>query len=206
MMMQIKHRFLAAFLISFILHGAVLSGSMLYASRYPLGETSDEIYEASDVVEGQAEKPLEKVERQISGNIKKRYISQITLALLDREQVKKMGSNTQKVASQIQDEKLKKEGKNVPISKNPATKPKLVSHSPVPYPAEANGAAGTVVVCFLVSYDGRPEYASTAESSGNRFLDAAAVEHCITWRFTPARDAKGRLVRCLVYIPVTVKP
>ena len=205
MMMRIKHRFLAAFLISFILHGAVLSGSMLYASHYPLGETSDEIYEASDVVEGLAEKPLEKVERQISQKSRK-YVSSITLVILDRDQVKKVDTRTRHVASQIQDEKLKKEGKSVPISKNPATKPKLVSFSPVPYPSEANGAAGTVIVCFLVSYDGRPEYASTAESSGNRFLDAAAVEHCISWRFTPARDDKGRLVRCLVYIPVTVKP
>lgn len=205
MMMQIKHRFLAAFLISFVLHGAVLSGSLLYASRYPLGETSDEIYEASDVVEGLAEKLPEKVERQNSQRSKK-YVSSITLVILDRDQVKKVDTRTRHVASQIQDEKLKKEGKSVPISKNPATKPKLVSFSPVPYPAEANGAAGTVIVCFLVSYDGRPEYASTAESSGNRFLDAAAVEHCISWRFTPARDDKGRLVRCLVYIPVTVKP
>ena len=102
--------------------------------------------------------------------------------------------------------KSKKEGKNVPISKNPATKPKLIKHSPVPYPAEANGVTGTVTVCFLVGYNGAPEYTSTAESSGNRFLDAAAVEHCISWRFTPARDSKGRLVRCLVYIPVTIKP
>ena len=205
MMMQIKHRFLAAFLISFVLHGAVLSGSLLYASRYPLGETSDEIYEASDVVEGLTEKLPEKVERKNSQRSKK-YVSSITLVILDRDQVKKVDSRTRHVASQIQDEKLKKEGKSVPISKNPATKPKLVSFSPVPYPSEANGAAGTVIVCFLVSYDGRPEYASTAESSGNRFLDAAAVEHCISWRFTPARDDKGRLVRCLVYIPVTVKP
>ena len=205
MMMQIKHRFLVAFLISFILHGAALSGSMLYASRYPLGETSDEIYEASDVVEGLEVKPLEKVERQ-NGQRNKKYVSSITLVILDRDQVKKVDSRTRHIASRIQDEKLKKEGKSVPISKNPATKPKLVSFSPVPYPAEANGAAGTVIVCFLVSYDGRPEYASTAESSGNRFLDAAAVEHCITWRFTPARDDKGRLVRCLVYIPVTVRP
>ena len=205
MMMQIKHRFLVAFLISFILHGAALSGSMLYASRYPLGETSDEIYEASEVVEGLEVKPLEKVERQ-NGQRNKKYVSSITLVILDRDQVKKVDSRTRHIASRIQDEKLKKEGKSVPISKNPATKPKLVSFSPVPYPAEATGAAGTVIVCFLVSYDGRPEYASTAESSGNRFLDAAAVEHCITWRFTPARDDKGRLVRCLVYIPVTVRP
>lgn len=204
-MFQMKHRFLVAFIISFVLHGAILSGSMLYAHRNPLGETSDEIYEMSDVVEGLAETPQEKVARQNS-QTKKRYVSQITLVLLNRDEVKKINPNTQKVASQIKDEKLKKEGKNVPISKNPATKPRLISHTPVPYPVEANGAAGTVTVCFLVGYDGVPEYASTADSSGNRFLDSAAVEHCISWRFTPARDAKGRLVRCLVYIPVTVKP
>ena len=204
-MRRTEHRFLAAFLISFVLHVAVLSGSMLYARRGPSGEKSDEIYEMSYGVEGLVETPQEAKERQVSQN-KKKYVSQISLVLLDRDELKKMNLNTQKIATQIRDEKLKKEGKNVPVSKNPATKPKLIKHSPVPYPAEANGAVGTVVVCFLVGYDGRPEYASTAYSSGNRFLDAAAVEHCITWRFTPARDAKGRLVRCLVYIPVTVRP
>ena len=200
-----EHRFLVAFLVSFILHGAVLSGSMLYANQNPLGETSDEIYVMSDVVEGLAETPMESKERQISQKTKK-YVSQVTLVLLEGDVFKKVNTGTQKVASQIQDDKLKKEGKNVPISKNPATKPKLIKHSPVPYPAEANGVTGTVTVCFLVGYNGAPEYTSTAESSGNRFLDAAAVEHCISWRFTPARDSKGRLVRCLVYIPVTIKP
>jgi len=133
-------------------------------------------------------------------------VSQVTLVLLEVDELKKLNMNTRKVATRIQDEKLKKEGKSVPVSKNPATKPKLINHSPVPYPAEAGGEAGTITVCFLVGYDGVPEYTSTADSSGNRFLDSAALEHCISWRFTPARDAKGRLVRCLVYIPVVVKP
>lgn len=106
----------------------------------------------------------------------------------------------------MEDERLKAQRKTIPVVKNPATKPKLLFRIPVAYPEEAGGKTGTIIVCFLVGYDGVPEYTSTAESSGNRFLDSAALDSCIKWRFAPARDDKGRLVRCLVYIPVTVKP
>ena len=84
---------------------------MLYANQNPLGETSDEIYVMSDVVEGLAETPLERKERQISQKTK-RYVSQVTLILLEGDVFKKVNTGTQKVASQIQDDKLKKEGKN----------------------------------------------------------------------------------------------
>ena len=97
-MRLIEHRFLVAFLVSFILHGAVLSGSMLYANQNPLGETSDEIYVMSDVVEGLAETPLERKERQISQKTK-RYVSQVTLILLEGDVFKKVNTGTQKVAN-----------------------------------------------------------------------------------------------------------
>ena len=51
-----------------------------------------------------------------------------------------------------------------------------------------------------------PEYVSTAASSGNPFLDGAALEECIKWRFSPAQDVEGNDVRCIIYIPVDVKP
>ena len=38
-----------------------------------------------------------------------------------------------------------------------------------------------------------------------RKYDGAAIDHCINWRFNPASDARGKPVRCLIYIPVRVE-
>ncbi len=91
------------------------------------------------------------------------------------------------------------------IVSTPAIKPKLIKRTVIQYPAKANGSEGCVTVCILVGCDGRAEYVSTAKSSGNPFLDGAAVEECIKWKFMPARDKEGRKVRCLIYIPVDIK-
>ncbi|MDY4920782.1 MAG: energy transducer TonB [Phascolarctobacterium sp.] len=98
-----------------------------------------------------------------------------------------------------------KKPKIAPIVREPLVKPKLLAHAPVPYPAQAGGQTGRVIVCILVGVNGVPEYVSTASSSGNPFLDGAALEACIKWRFSPAQDADGNDVRCLTYIPVDVK-
>lgn len=97
-----------------------------------------------------------------------------------------------------------KKPKVAPIVREPMVKPKLIKHNPVPYPAKANGHNGRVIVCVLVGVDGVPEYVSTAGSSGNPFLDGAALEECIKWRFSPAEDADGNYVRCLTYISVDI--
>ena len=99
-----------------------------------------------------------------------------------------------------------KKPKIAPIVREPLVKPKLLRHAPVPYPAKAGGQAGRVIVCILVGADGVPEYVSTAASSGNPFLDGAALEECIKWRFSPAQDMEGNDVRCIIYIPVDIKP
>ena len=97
-----------------------------------------------------------------------------------------------------------KKPKVAPIVREPMVKPKLIKHNLVPYPAKANGHNGRVIVCVLVGVDGVPEYVSTAGSSGNPFLDGAALEECIKWRFSPAEDADGNYVRCLTYISVDI--
>ena len=109
-----------------------------------------------------------------------------------------------KIKTDIFDPQTLKKPKIAPVVREPMVKPKLIKLSPIPYPAKAGGQNGRVIVCILVGVDGVPEYASTAGSSGNPFLDGAALEECIKWRFSPAEDAEGNYVRCLTYISVDV--
>lgn len=200
-----RHRFKISLLISILLHGSLLVAGILYPPVAPASLRAEDIYEVSDTAEELAVS-LENYAETSPDQKKKRRATQIRFFLLDAETLPTLSGRTEQVARQIREEKSKRENTIIPVVKNPAEKPRLISYTPIPYPAEGGGAAGTVVVCILVGYEGRPEYTSLAESSGNRFLDAAAVERCITWRFTPARDSKGRIVRCLVYIPITIKP
>lgn len=199
-----NRRFLLCFIISLVLHGALLLGAYLLSNGTLLQDKSDEIYEASTVVNDFVlpadSKIAEKVEK-----VAQRHVASIEFVMVDAKGLDRFFGKTGIIAREVTDKKLKEQRKVIPVVKNPAVQPKLTYYTPIPYPREAGGVTGTVVVCFLVGFDGVPEYTSTAESSGNRFLDAAAVETCINWRFSPARDAKGRLVRCLMYIPVTVQ-
>ena len=188
-----EKRFLLAFLVSVALHGLLFGGSYLLSRTGILQQTAEEIYSMSDVVEDLV--PAEPLQPAPAGrNATRRIAANVSFLLISPAEAKELSGNTQRISRAIRDEKLKQQRKAIPVVKNPAVKPKLTQYSPVPYPAAAGGTSGTVTVCILVGYDGRPEYASIAGSSGNRFLDAAAVEHCITWRFTPARDGKGRLL------------
>lgn len=198
-----EKRFFYSFLAAFLLHAFILGLGLFLTGTVFKPATSDEIYETSDVVEDLAQQNLEPVAEPVQGGTKPR-LTNLEFIVLDTDTVKNLFGRSQQIARQVQDEKLKKARKTIPVVKNPPTKPKLIAHTPVPYPQAAGGATGTVLICVLVGFDGRPEYVSTAESSGNRFLDAAAVDHCISWRFTPAKDNSGRIVRCLVYIPVAV--
>ncbi|GEM_PF-1219267 len=198
-------RFVLALILSFLLHGGLFAAGVFQSRMGWLGEREDTIYQVSDVLEDLVETAAEHPDTPLKQQ-KKRHVSQMKFILLDKNTLDRLDYNTATIAGQIQEEKSRQEKNTIPVSKNPSLKPKIISYSPVPYPTDAEGAVGTVVVCILVGYDGRPEYTSLTESSGNRFLDAAAVEHCIGWRFTPARDGKGRIVRCLLYIPVRVTP
>lgn len=193
------------FLVSLLLHFFILGGAWLFSDKTFLAETAEEIYEASDVVADFVPE-LDELSIKDVQKIAKKHITQIEFIKIDNNFIDKMFGKSGLIARQVEDERLKAQKKTIPVVNNPATKPKLLYRTPIPYPQDAEGEIGTIVVCFLVGYDGVPEYTSTAQSSGNRFLDAAALDNCIKWRFAPARDAKGRLVRCLVYIPITVKP
>lgn len=198
-------RFALALILSSLLHGGLFAAGVFQSRMGWIGETDDAIYQVSDVIEDLVGVASEQPEKRLKQQ-QNRYISQVKFILLDKSTLDFLNQNTAIIASRIKEEKNRQAKNTIPVSKNPSLKPKIISYSPIPYPKEAGGAVGTVRVCILVGYDGRPEYTSLAESSGNRFLDAAAIEHCIKWRFTPARDSKGRIVRCLLYIPVTVRP
>lgn len=197
-------RFLYAVLISAALHGVLLGGALFFAGTGLFRETSEEIYAVNEDAGNALPDGTTAVSAPNRAAMKK-LPAGIKFVLVNAAEAKALEGKTEAISRELEKERRAQERKQVPVVRNPAVRPKLIRYQPVPYPPAAGGASGTVMVVILVGYDGRPEYASLAGSSGNRFLDAAAVEHCIEWQFTPARDAKGRLVRCLVYIPVPLK-
>lgn len=75
------------------------------------------------------------------------------------------------------------------------------------YPQEAlrRDAGGTVRVRVTVATDGSVDRLEVAESSGNRYLDRAAMEAVRRWRFQPAvRD--GQPVVADVVVPIVFNP
>ena len=161
---------------------------------------SDEVYETMLDI-SPADFDQEAVKSRI--NNKKGFF---TLAPLELYLLEDAPIKLKKIKIEEIDPSSLKKPKIAPIVREPLVKPKLLRHAPVPYPAKAGGQAGRVIVCILVGADGVPEYVSTAASSGNPFLDGAALEECIKWRFSPAQDVEGNDVRCIIYIPVDIKP
>jgi protein TonB len=85
--------------------------------------------------------------------------------------------------------------------------PMPISRPPPTYPREAlrRGVGGTVRVQATVSPDGSVERMDVAESSGNRYLDRAAMEAVRRWRFKPAMR-NGQPVSATVVIPIDFTP
>ena len=88
------------------------------------------------------------------------------------------------------------------------------SDTPVPisqpaprYPPEAlrRNAAGTVRVRVTVATDGSVDRLDVAESSGNRYLDRAAMEAVRRWRFQPA-VREGQPAVADVVVPIVFNP
>lgn len=80
--------------------------------------------------------------------------------------------------------------------------------TPAPrYPQEAlrMGAGGTVRITVTVAPDGSVERQALAESSGNRYLDRAALEAVRRWRFQPA-TRNGQPVAAEVSVPIVFNP
>lgn len=75
------------------------------------------------------------------------------------------------------------------------------------YPNEAlrRNVGGTVRVQVLVAADGSVDRLELAESSGDRFLDRAALEAVRRWRFQPA-VRNGQPVAASVIVPLEFNP
>ncbi|MEO5963282.1 MAG: energy transducer TonB [Thermomonas sp.] len=87
------------------------------------------------------------------------------------------------------------------------TSPVPVSRPPPSYPREAlrRGIGGTVRVKATIAPDGSVERMEVADSSGDRYLDRAAMDAVRRWRFTPAMR-NGQPVSATVVIPVDFAP
>lgn len=80
--------------------------------------------------------------------------------------------------------------------------------TPAPrYPPEAlrMGIGGTVKVRVAVTPDGRVDRLELAETSGNRYLDRAALETVRRWTFRPAMR-NGQPVQAEVVVPIQFDP
>lgn len=80
--------------------------------------------------------------------------------------------------------------------------------TPAPrYPPEAlrMGIGGTVKVRVTVTPDGRVDRLELAETSGNRYLDRAALETVRHWTFRPAMR-NGQPVQAEVVVPIQFDP
>ncbi len=80
--------------------------------------------------------------------------------------------------------------------------------TPAPrYPREAlrMGAGGTVRITVTVAANGSVDRQSLAQSSGNRYLDRAALEAVRRWRFQPA-TRNGQPVAAEVSVPIVFNP
>lgn len=169
-------------------------------ATYGYDSSNSEVFETMDYIENvdlmQA--------KQGTSLVKQEYDANFEMILCSEEQFKQVIVNTEEIKIPNTANAIKNKLKAA-IVNAPAVSPKLLSGSPVPYPSGGDGSSGTVLVCVLVGIDGKPEYTSIAGSCGNHVLDGAAIDHCINWRFNPASDARGKPVRCLIYIPVRVE-
>ena len=86
----------------------------------------------------------------------------------------------------------------------PVVMPRIL-HSVQPiYPQQAKnaGAQGRVYLRILVNTQGQVEQVAIATSSGRADLDEAAGQAVSAWRFSPAKDERGRLVSCYIRLPI----
>ena len=96
---------------------------------------------------------------------------------------------------------------NSPAMAGNDTSPIAISRPAPKYPREAllRGTSGTVRVQATVAPDGSIERMEIVQSSGDRYLDRAALEAVRRWRFTPATH-NGQPVSATVVIPVVFTP
>lgn len=202
-MLSVRNRNLYALACSLVFH-LLLFGGAFFANDFAAMQAKGELYETLEYIE-HAEVQVSDSHLNIinrTANLEERPFE---IILCSPEELKLSLKKLEQIDAPRLKAEINDKPKIAPIVKAPVVKPRLLNRTAVPYPARAEGAEGVVTVCILVGIDGKPEYVSTAGSSGNPFLDGAALDHCIKWRFEPARNEKNQKVRCLVYIPIMVK-
>lgn len=172
------------------------------SAKYAYGSVSSEVFETMDYIEN-ADCTSTKLKQGHEINKEEPIYSYLEIVLCGEEQLKQDLVNVKQIKILKMENVMKGERKKA-IVNAPAVSPKLLERTIVPCPSGCDSRGGTVLVCVLVGIDGKPEYVSTAKSSGNPIIDGAAINSCINWRFRPAQDAQGNNVRCLIYIPVGV--
>ncbi|MDR2005994.1 MAG: energy transducer TonB [Acidaminococcales bacterium] len=85
--------------------------------------------------------------------------------------------------------------------------PRMLYYKEPNYPSSAiaAGAQGTVHIRLAVSVRGAVESVSLEKSSGWREIDASVLTAAKQWRFSPAKDARGRSMACYVDLPVNFR-
>ena len=172
------------------------------SAGYVYGSASSEVFETVDYIENVDMSLTKQKQMNNIGEDKQPYIC-LELMLYSEKQLRQELASVKQIKIPKIENVMKKERKSA-IVNAPAVLPKIINSCAVPYPDGCDGCRGTVLTCVLVGIDGKPEYVSIARSSGNPVLDGAAINCCINWQFSPAKDSRGNNVRCLIYIPVGV--
>lgn len=85
--------------------------------------------------------------------------------------------------------------------------PKIIKHKTPRYPfaAKRDGIEGVTRVKILIDSAGKVEDIIIAESSGSKLLDDAAIKAVKKWRFIPAKNKAGHVIRCYASMPIVFR-
>ncbi|EGO61956.1 energy transducer TonB [Acetonema longum] len=88
-----------------------------------------------------------------------------------------------------------------------STAPRILAEIKPSYPLEARKAGweGTVVLRIQIMENGAPGQVTVYRSSGYDLLDEAAISAVRQWRFVPAKNRFGQVIRCSTTLPVIFK-
>lgn len=86
----------------------------------------------------------------------------------------------------------------------PVTPPRLLKMQKPKYPPEArrDEIEGIAYIKIIVNASGQVVSSMIVQSSGNSFLDNAALQAVYNWQFSPAKNTNGIPVACYITVPV----
>lgn len=95
-------------------------------------------------------------------------------------------------------------GKGMDIAVQP---PKIIRHRTPRYPsvAKRNGVEGVTQIKILIDSKGNVENVIIAKSSGSKLLDNSAIKAVKKWKFIPAKNKDGHVIRCYASMPIVFR-